>query len=194
MSGRREAGESTEAGAHDREFAAFMRASATRLFRLAFLLTGDRHRAEDLTQDALSRTYGVWRRVVRDDAYAYTRRVLVNLHADWWRARMWRERLVDQPQARERVPDPATEVVRRDMVIRALRELTRRERAVVVLRYFADLSEAEVAGELNISVGTVKSTNARALRKLRVAADLTEPLAELRAGHRPGPLSNGEGK
>src|SRR2546430_12846381 len=77
----------------DEEFADFMRQCARRLYRVAFLLTADPGRAEELTQDALARTYAAWRRVRRDDAYAYTRRGLVNLHTDWWRARRWRGKL-----------------------------------------------------------------------------------------------------
>src|SRR5256886_17659005 len=69
-----------------------MRQCATRLHRVAYLLTADSGQAEELTQDALARTYAAWRRIRNDYAYAYARRVLVNLHTDWWRARRWRER------------------------------------------------------------------------------------------------------
>jgi len=157
----------------DAGFAEFMRGSADRLGRLAYLLTGDRHRAEDLTQDALARTYAAWPRVVHEDAYGYTRRVLVNLHIDWWRVRRRRERPASQPPARHD-PDPAHVVAERDWAVRALGQLSRRERAVVALRYFADLTEAAVAQELGISIGTVKSTNARALARLRAAAAMTD--------------------
>jgi RNA polymerase sigma-70 factor (sigma-E family) len=173
---RREAGRPALSNAdNEAEFVAFVQASTARLFRLAYLLTGDQHRAEDLTQDALARTYGAWRRVVREDAHSYARRILVNLHTDWWRVGRWREQSADEPVEPAPAPDPAAGVVRRDSVTRALRTLTRRERAVVVLRYYADLSEVDIAHELNISVGTVKSTAARALRKLRVAKDIAEP-------------------
>jgi RNA polymerase sigma-70 factor (sigma-E family) len=159
----------------DQDFTDFMHASADRLFRVAYLLTGDRHRAEDLAQDALARTFSAWRRVRQENAFGYARRVMVNLHTDWWRAHRWRERSVGELPVRAGAPDPAVAVVRRDSVVRALRTLTRRERTIVVLRYFADMPEAAVANELNISVGTVKSTAARALGKLRGTADLAEP-------------------
>src|SRR5438309_10661234 len=105
-----------------------MRQCATRLHRVAYLLTADSGQAEELTQNALARTYAAWRRIRNDDAYAYARRVLVNLHTDWWRARAG-----------------------------ALQGLTRRERAVIVHRYFLDLTEQQTARELGVSVGTVKS-------------------------------------
>jgi RNA polymerase sigma-70 factor (sigma-E family) len=157
----------------DSSFADFMRGNAARLFRLAYLLTGDRHRAEELTQDALARTYQAWQRVLDDDAYAYTRRILVNLHTDWWRARRWREQAVAEPPDATGAPDPAVSVSQRDWAVRTLLRLSRRERAVVVLRYYADMSESDIARELGISPGTVKSTAARALEKLRDHAGQT---------------------
>jgi RNA polymerase sigma-70 factor (sigma-E family) len=154
------------------EFAAFMRDCSHRLYRVAYLLTADRNRAEELTQDAFARTYAAWERVRRDDAYAYTRRVMVNLHTDWWRARRWRERLVDQVPDVPGTADPETATVHRNTVTRALQALTRRERTVIVYRYFLDLTELQTARELGLALGTVKSTTARALAKLRVSPDL----------------------
>jgi RNA polymerase sigma-70 factor (sigma-E family) len=156
----------------DAEFASFMRDSSHRLYRVAYLLTGDRGRAEELTQDALARTYAAWRRVRWDDAYAYTRRVMVNLHNDWWRARPWREQLVAQVPDGAGTADPATVTVHRNAVARALQALTRRERTVIVYRYFLDLTEQQTARELGLAVGTVKSATARALAKLRISPDL----------------------
>jgi RNA polymerase sigma-70 factor (sigma-E family) len=156
----------------DEEFAEFVRSAGIRLFRVAYLLTGDRHRGEDLTQDALARTYGAWRRVRTEDAFAYARRVLVNLQNDWWRSHRWRESPVAQVDPVAGAPDPAVDVASRDEIVRALRLLTQRERAVVVLRYFADMSEAAVADELGVALGTVKSTASRALAKLRVTVGL----------------------
>jgi len=154
----------------DEDFAEFVQASSPGLLRAAYLLTGDRHVAEDAAQTALVRTYAAWSRVRRDDAFAYARRVLVNHVTDRWRRRL-REyatgALPDQPAR----TDVAEEVATRQYLIGALASLTARERAVVVMRYFFDLPEATVAGELQITVGTVKSTSARALAKLRISPD-----------------------
>jgi RNA polymerase sigma-70 factor (sigma-E family) len=155
-------------------FEEFVRACSHRLFGAACLLaSGDRARAEDLVAETLARVYLAWPSLRHGDAYGYARRTLVNLHTDWWRGRLRRREVVtDQPPDRAGAGDPAGEVVRRDGVTRSLARLTRRERAVVVLRYFLDLTEQQTAAELGISVGTVKSAHARALAKLRVAPDL----------------------
>jgi RNA polymerase sigma-70 factor (sigma-E family) len=157
-------------------FEDFVRACAHRLFRVACLLTsGDRGRAEDLVAEALARVYLVWPRLRSGDAYGYARRTLVNLHTDWWRVRLRRpEVITDRPPDRAGTDDPAGDIVRRDSVMRSLGQLTRRERAVVVLRYFLDLTEQQTAAELGISVGTVKSANSRALAKLRVTPELDD--------------------
>jgi RNA polymerase sigma-70 factor (sigma-E family) len=157
----------TESDSADREFAEFMHGNVQRLCRVGYLLTADQGRAEELAQDALARTYRAWKRVRSEDAYAYARRVLVNLHTDWWRRR-WRERIVAQVPERAG-GDPTAGSADRDALGQALRQLTRRERAVIVLRYYLDLTEAQTAYELKISVGTVKSTASRALKKLRVS-------------------------
>jgi RNA polymerase sigma-70 factor (sigma-E family) len=152
----------------DEAFVAFVAGAQSSLHHVAWLLTGDVHQAEELVQDTLVRTYGAWPRVRDDDPYAYTRRVLVNAKTDTWRRRR-REDLVEEP------PEPSAGRADEDAVddrlalVAALRALTGRERAVLVLRYFADLSEAATAAELGISVGTVKSTASRALAKLRAA-------------------------
>lgn len=154
----------------DEAFSAFVRGSERRLHHLAWLLTGDTHRAEDLVQDALVRVYAVWHRVRPDDPFGYTRRVLINAKTDSWRRRH-REYLVDtatDPAYVASASQLADEVARRSDIVAALRTLSARERAVVVLRYYADLSEQETAAELGIAVGTVKSTASRALAKLRV--------------------------
>jgi RNA polymerase sigma-70 factor (sigma-E family) len=157
-------------------FEEFVHSCSYRLFRVGCLLTGgDTHQAEDLLADALARTYLAWSRVRPGDAYGYARRILVNRHADWWRRPLRRELLTGQPPERPDDTDHGRDAARHDGVMRALRRLTRRERAVVVLRYFADLTEEATATELGLSVGTVKSTNARALRKLRASPDLVDP-------------------
>lgn len=157
-------------------FEEFVRQCTHRLYRVASLLTsGDLARAEDLVAEALARVYLAWPRLRAGDAYGYARRTLVNLHTDWWRVSLRRREVItDQPFDPGGGPDPAGIVVRRDTVTRSLRRLSRRERAVVVLRYFLDLSERQTAAELGISVGTVKSVNARALAKLRVAPELDD--------------------
>ncbi len=151
-------------------FDEFATAAWPRLLRSAYLLTGDHHLAEDLTQTALVRTYAHWRRVRRADALAYSRRVLVNLNIDRIRRRHGTFEVGEQ--LLETVPSrPDTRVDERDEAVRLLRTLTARERQVVVLRHYFDLSEAEVAHELGVAKGTVKSTLARALAKLRVTAE-----------------------
>jgi RNA polymerase sigma-70 factor (sigma-E family) len=153
----------------DEDFAEFARASYTGLRHAAYLLTGDRHNAEDAAQTALVRTYAAWSRVRRDDAYAYARKVLVNHVTDRWRRRLREYPTGDLPD-NPGGPDLADEVALRQWVTGALAALTARERAVVVMRYLFDLPEAAVARDLGISVGTVKSTSSRALAKLRVRA------------------------
>lgn len=156
----------------------FVRACSHRLYRVGYLLTGgNRAQAEDLVADVLARMYLSWHRIEPGNGFGYARRALVNLHTDWWRGlRRQRETLIAV------VPDEVTtgtdhsgRLAQQDSVLRALRQLTRRERAVVVLRYFLDLTEQDTAVELGVSRGTVKSTNARALAKLRVSPDLVEP-------------------
>ena len=153
----------------DEEFTEFAQASATGLRRAAYLLTGDRHAAEDAVQAALVRTYAAWRRVRRDDAFAYARRVMVNYLADKWRRRLKEYATDTLPEAP--YGDIAEEVALRHWLTEALATLTLRERAVVVMRYLFDLPEAAVARELGITVGTVKSTSSRALAKMRVSAE-----------------------
>ena len=159
-------------------FDEFAAAAWPRLRRSAYLLTGDHHLAEDLTQTALARTFAHWRRVRRQDGLAYSRKVLVNLNIDRLRRRRMVEvggdsvdyamdRMADREDAEQATSD-------RDYVVRLLAGLTDKERRVVVLRHYFDLSEADVAGELGIAPGTVKSTLARALSKLRVSDDSLE--------------------
>jgi RNA polymerase sigma-70 factor (sigma-E family) len=159
------------------DFDAFVLGSSGRLLRVAQLLTGDHGRAEDLVQDAYDKAFLRWDKIRADDPWAYVRRSLVNGYTDWWRRRPWREQpteLLPEPTGH---PDPTTGVADRDALMLALGQLTRRERAVVVLRFYQDLSEAQIADALGIARGTVKSTNLRAMRKLRGSAHLQpEPL------------------
>jgi RNA polymerase sigma-70 factor (sigma-E family) len=147
-------------------FDEFVAARSARLLRTAYLLAGDWARAEDLLQTALVRTWSAWRRL-GDDPEPYVRKVLVNTYASWWRRRWNAEDptadLPDRPGA-----DAHAAVEERDALWRALRRLPRRQRTVIVLRYFEDLTEAAVADLLGCSVGTVKSQASKALEKLRV--------------------------
>lgn len=157
----------------DEEFDAFVTSVWGRLRWSAYLLTGDAHLAEDLAQGALARTYAAWPRVRRADALAYTRRVLVNLNTDRLRRRRFLE-VGDGALASTADVDRTSGPEDRDEIVRLLAGLTERERRVVVLRHYFDLSVADVSHELGIAQGTVKSTLARALGKLRVAASPME--------------------
>ncbi|MDX6219381.1 MAG: hypothetical protein QOJ48_1062 [Frankiales bacterium] len=155
-------------------FEALVDARSTSLLRTAYLLTGDWGTAEDLLQTALAKTWFRWH-TLRDPqaAEAYVRQVMSRTFATWWRRR-WRgetptEVLPDVPGH-----DPYSGVVSRDLLRRALAELPPRQRAIVVLRFYEDLTEAQVAEALGCSVGTVKSTVSRALVRLRESGLLQE--------------------
>ncbi|MEU4401555.1 SigE family RNA polymerase sigma factor [Micromonospora orduensis] len=162
----------------DAEFVEFAQAATARLVHAAFLMTGDHHRAEDAAQTALVRTYASWSRIRDDDAYGYARRILVNHLVDGWRRPLREYPTREVPEQRR--DDVADEVVTRRWLTTILGTLSPRERAIVVLRYYFDLPEAQVARELAISVGTVKSTSSRALEKLRAAGPSTVENQEAR--------------
>lgn len=151
----------------DSEFAAFVRRRGDHHLRTAVLLTGDWHTAEDLTQAALMKLYRVWHRLdTADDPDAYLRRILVNTNRSWWRTRRRREIPVAG------IPDRAVagdgeSVVLAHTVRRALVGLPARQRTALVLRFFEDLPEAEVAGLMGCSVGSVKTHVHRGLRAMR---------------------------
>lgn len=157
--------------ARDEEFAAYMHARQPSLLRTAYLLTGDRHTAEDLVQTALAKLYLSWDKVQkRGSIDGYVRRILVNEHNSLWR-RGWKKR----EYATDDLPDDghATDEYdegQRAAVWAVVQTLPRKARAVVVLRYYEQLSEAETAEALGISVGTVKSQASRALATLRERA------------------------
>jgi RNA polymerase sigma-70 factor (sigma-E family) len=144
-----------------------------RLQHAAYLLTGDRHQAEDDVQTVLVRVYTAWPRIRRQDPFAYARKVLANLVIDRWR-RPIREDATEELPERPVLGDFADGVAAQEWLMRALASLSARERAIVVLRHFWDLSEADVAAELKVSVGTVKSTASRALAKIRMSEALVE--------------------
>ncbi|MET8233910.1 SigE family RNA polymerase sigma factor [Micromonospora sp. NPDC005298] len=162
----------------DAEFVEFAQGASARLVHAAYLMTGDHHRAEDAAQTALVRTYASWSRIRDDDAYGYARRILVNHLVDGWRRPLREYPTEDVPERRG--DDVADEVVTRRWLTAILGALSPRERAIVVLRYYFDLPEAQVARELAISVGTVKSTSSRALEKLRAAGPLAVDNKEAR--------------
>ena len=160
------------------DFAGFVSLRQRALLRSAWLLTGDWALAEDLVQAALARTWLRWGRITRrDDPEIYVRRVMVSTWINWSR-RKWRgehpaAELPDGPAS----GDLATEAVARVAVRSALGSLTDRQRAVLVLRVFDDLTEAQTAQVLGCAVGTVKSTMSQAMARLRAdgrLADLAE--------------------
>jgi RNA polymerase sigma-70 factor (sigma-E family) len=174
----------------DRQFRDFVTSRSPALLRTAYLLGGDWATAEDLLQVALTKTYLAWLRLGTIDAVEpYARRVLVNTATSWWRRRWHGERptevLPDLPAS-----DGLDERLERDRLWRHVVMLPARQRAVLVLRFYEDQSEAETARLLGVSVGTVKSQCARALAtlRLRLASEGIEPAAGLPA---PGPRSAG---
>lgn len=156
----------------DEAFVQFVDDRSTQLLRIAYLLSGDQHLAEELVQETLERLYLRWPRLQQGKEMAYARRVLTNLRTDRWR-RTHKERVTDLGVLPERATAGDDSVSDRDLLLRVLATLGEREREVVVLRYYCDLSESSVAECLRISPGTVKSTASRALAKLR--AQLNRP-------------------
>ena len=152
-------------------FAEFVATRGQALQRTAFLLTNDWALAEDLVQTALARAYPRWNRIQADDPEGYLRRVLVNTWSSWWRRR-WRGEVPTETLPEAAGPDAYASADRKDALRAALARLPRRQRAIVVLRYHEDMSEAQVADALGISAGTVKSQASRALAKLRDDAAL----------------------
>lgn len=151
----------------DPAFEEFVRASSASLLRTAYLLTGDRGHAEDLLQTTLLRVAWRWS-AASEQPEAYARRVLVNLSRDRWRhlrRRVRENQQQDLPQLP--VDDDTDRVNTREALMPALRELPTRQREVIVLRFFADLSVAETAQALRCSEGAVKAYTNRALTKLR---------------------------
>ncbi|MER6785656.1 SigE family RNA polymerase sigma factor [Streptomyces sp. NPDC000658] len=155
-------------------FQEFVRARWSRLVRTAYLLTGDVHHAEDLTQTALAKAYRSWRRISRsDNPEAYVRRMLVSCNSDRFRKRRVVEALTAAPPERAGRDEGAGRVEERGSLMAGLAQLPPKQRAVVVLRYWEDLSEAEVAEVLGCSQGTVKSQASKGLAKLRAYPGLT---------------------
>jgi len=158
----------------DAEFTAYLSARQPALLRTAYLLTGDRHQAEDVLQTSLAKLYLAWDRVrERDSVDAYVRRIMVNENNSLWR-RGWKRR----EHATDEVPEgsPVLDTYddgRNDQLWALVQTLPRKARAVLVLRYYEEMTEAETADALGISVGTVKSQTSRALAALRARTPAT---------------------
>ncbi|MCU1607546.1 MAG: sigE [Modestobacter sp.] len=160
-------------GAGDGTFEAFVAARSTSLLRTAYLLTGDRGHAEDLLQTALIKTYRHWDRLTnREDPTAFVRRVLVTTYASWRRLSRVSE-FVSATPLLSGISQPAFDIGERDEMTAALATLPPRMRAVLVLRYWEDLSEAGTAEVLGCSVNTVKTHTTRGLARLRALLDDT---------------------
>ncbi|MGW7614081.1 SigE family RNA polymerase sigma factor [Streptomyces sp. NPDC054766] len=151
------------------DFAAYAGAAWPRLVRTAHLLTGDFHDAEDLVQITLAKVYARWRRIPSDDVDFYVRRSLVNNNISRTRKRRVAQLLMPfvPERAHQRDPGHAEAVTQRAALDAALAALSTRQRAVLVLRYWEDLGEAETAQLLGCSVGTVKTHARRGLQALR---------------------------
>jgi RNA polymerase sigma-70 factor (sigma-E family) len=151
----------------DADFAAYMTARQPSLLRTAYLLSGDRHTAEDLVQTAFAKLYLSWDRVQRRELVdGYVRRILVNEHNSLWR-RPFKRREVTSDQLPESHAADRHDHGESAALWEFVQTLPRRQRAVIVLRYYEDLTEAETADVLGISVGTVKSQASRALAAMR---------------------------
>jgi RNA polymerase sigma-70 factor (sigma-E family) len=159
-------------GADDPSFREYVATRSASLLRMAYLLTHNRADAEDLVQAALAKAYQAWDRIEdRGAVDGYVRRAMVNTHISWWRRRRVEEYPTDD------IPEPAVadhagDSELQDALRRAIERLPRRMRAAVVLRYYEDMSEAEIADVLGVSQGTVKSTVSRAVAKLRIDVEL----------------------
>jgi RNA polymerase sigma-70 factor (sigma-E family) len=163
-------------GRTEDSFDEFVRVRTAAFARVAYLLTGDRHHAEDLVQTTLARAAVRWTRL--DDPEAYVRRVLYTQAVSWWRVQRRRrpEILIDIPPERPAGPDdPDLRIILEN----ALARLTRKQRAVLILRFYEDRSESETARLLSVGLGTVKSQTRHALRRLReLAPEISDLLIE----------------
>jgi RNA polymerase sigma-70 factor (sigma-E family) len=155
------------------DFDTFVAARAPALGRTAYLLTGDRHLAEDLVQTALFKAARVWHRI-HGDPEPYVRRILYTQNVSWWRSRRHREVALGRYDAPATSHDPDVRLV----LVGALAALTPRQRTVITLRYFEDLSVDQTADALGVRASTVKTLTQQALARLRASmpelADLTE--------------------
>jgi RNA polymerase sigma-70 factor (sigma-E family) len=173
------------------EFAAFARACQPRLLRAAYLMCGDVHTAEDLLQTTLVKVAARWTRLRDGQPEAYARTVLYRDAAKWWRKQRREVTVASPPEPRTRAD--GDDVPLRVVLARALSRLTPKQRVVLVLRFFEDHTEARTAQLLGISVGTVKSQTAVALRRLRELAPELSDVVELRGASRRVARAGNEG-
>ena len=153
----------------DDELADFVRARYPQLLRRGYLLTGSQLAAEDLVQEALARCCAAWRRHPITEPDAYVHRVMVNVLISRSRLRRFREEVTaDVPEVR--ASDATSQHAERDAVWRALQRTAPRQRAVLVLRFYEDMTESEIAACLDVTVGTVRSQTAKGLARLRELA------------------------
>ncbi|HEX6683708.1 MAG TPA: SigE family RNA polymerase sigma factor [Candidatus Limnocylindrales bacterium] len=166
-----------EAKARFGEFAA---ARTPALIRVAYLLTGNQHAAQDLVQSALAKTWARWHSVRHEDPEGYVRTAMYREQVSWWRrVSRFRETLLSAP-AELVCPDPSEHTDLRVAMRKALLQLPPAQRTVIVLRYYEDLTESQVAEALGCSVGTVRSRTHRAVVSLREALPATELLLEMK--------------
>lgn len=159
----------------ERDFCDFVTQRGDSLLRQAVLLTGDRSAGEDLLQLVLLKLLKRWPKLRHEDPVSYARRALTTTAIDESRRRRWRE--ISRAELPDAAADEPDDLGVRDELLTALRGLPPRQRAVLVLRFYEDLSEADIAAELGITPGTVKSTASRALSQLReLLPDRTEGL------------------
>src|SRR5262245_38105382 len=151
-------------------FREFVHARGAALARVAYLLTADRHLAEDLLQSALHKTALHWRQIDEGRREAYVRTALYHEAVSWWRRGRSREIVTDRVAVDRKEPAEVDRTELRLVLRDALARLTPRQRAVLVLRYYEDLTEAQTAVVLGVSVGTVKSQTRHALDRLRALA------------------------
>jgi RNA polymerase sigma-70 factor (ECF subfamily) len=156
----------------DDELADFVRARYPQLLRRAYLMTGNQLAAEDLVQEALARCCAAWRRHPITEPDAYVHRIMVNVLISRSRLRRFRESATDTVPEIETV-DATSQHADRDAVWRALLATAPRQRAVLVLRFYEDMTESEIAACLNVTVGTVRSQTAKGLARLRQLTQLS---------------------
>jgi RNA polymerase sigma-70 factor (sigma-E family) len=156
-------------------FEEFVQARSDRLLRTAYLLTRDHALAEDLLQTALAKGWSSWHRIEADPE-SYVRRIIVNTFSTWWRRR-WNGEVPTEELPEPSGSDPAPggpDIATNTDLWSAVGRLPKRQRAVIVLRFYEDLSEADTAGLLGVSPGTIKSQTAKALAKLRIDPSLLD--------------------
>jgi len=154
------------------DFDGYVKVRSPHLLRLGYLLTHDWHTAEDLVQTALIKAWSSWDRLDGGDPDGYVRKIIVNTHLSWRRRRWLGETPTRDLPEHAAALDPMSAVDEYDRLWRVLGRLPPRQRAVVVLRYFEDLSQEQIAAVLDISVGGVKSQLSRALAALRAVTEL----------------------